>query len=192
MSIGRFPTDISVGSAGGPNFNTKTIVLKSGHEKRIRNWDTPRYSYDISYAVKTHRQLKTLVSFFVACRGRAESFRFKDWNDFTVTDQVLPTDGVSQTIQLIKTYGTTQFTQRRITKPVTATFKLNGVDYTDFTIDNETGIITHTGTVPLNTDILTWSGEFDVHCRFDTDELTYTLDNFNTGGLDVPIIEVLE
>lgn len=39
------------------------------------------------------------------------------------------------------------------------------------------------------TDALTWSGEFDVPCRFDTDELSTVLENYQMGSTSVPIVE---
>lgn len=39
------------------------------------------------------------------------------------------------------------------------------------------------------TDTLTWTGEFDVPCRFDTDELDIVLENYAVGSTSVPIVE---
>lgn len=42
-------------------------------------------------------------------------------------------------------------------------------------VDHSTGIITHTGG-PAPT---SWSGEFDVPCRFDTDQMKVSVDSYN-------------
>lgn len=39
-------------------------------------------------------------------------------------------------------------------------------------------------------DVLTWSGEFDVPCRFDTDALSIKLEHFEAGSASVPIVEL--
>lgn len=269
----QFPTDISYGSSFGPGWQTNVIRIRSGHEQRNQRWANPLYRGDVAYGVKTRSQMLDLIAFFQEVRGRAHGFRFKDWQDYAVTDEVLNQDG-SPTVQLIKKYGTgsNDYT-RDITKPVSGSVTLtrggpdpgDRSDYSTFTLDTTTGIVTLTadstadisniaqdasGTVTatghgfatgdeihvagvngmtqvndnvytitvvdvdtftLGTDtsgftaytsggtaslfvqsseLLTWSGEFDVPVRFDTDEISATYETYNNLSATVPVMEV--
>ena len=69
--------------------------------------------------------------------------------------------------------------------------KLNGGNFTAFTLDTTTGIVTFTGSpIPKGSDVLTWSGEFDVPCRFSSDKLEVTWGTVDYGHTRVMIEEV--
>ena len=142
----RFPVDISVESATGPGWMTDVIVMHSGKESRQQKWEEVRSEYDAAYGVKTMAQLHSLRDFFNEMRGRAHGFRFKDWFDYSVTDEPLVPDG-GPTVQLIKTYGS-GFNNyvKNITKPVSGevTINLGGSEYGSgsYTVDTTTGIVT--------------------------------------------------
>lgn len=142
----QFPTDISYGSRGGPEFLTDIIVLDSGHEARNINWSVSRSKYDVSYGVKDMAQLAALTQFFYARFGRAYGFRYKDWADYQATQEVLTHTG-SPTVQLVKTYtsGSRSYV-RTISKPVTGTvtMRVDGSPFSSFTLDVTTGIATLT------------------------------------------------
>ena len=78
-----FPTDISYGSVGGPGFMTNIIELDSGAEQRIARWNQARHKYNVAYGVKSYEQLYNLIDFYIARRGVANGFRFKDFTDCT-------------------------------------------------------------------------------------------------------------
>src|SRR5688500_4642354 len=102
----RFPTDISYGSGGGPEYSTDIVITQSGYEQRNANWAQARASYNVAHGVKTQAQLDTLIAFFRARKGRADGFRFKDWTDYQATGQALGTgDGVQTGFQLVKSYS---------------------------------------------------------------------------------------
>jgi len=142
----QFPTDISYGSRGGPQFLTEVMVLDSGHETRNINWALSRAKYDVSYGVRDVAQLAVLTRFFYARWGKAYGFRYKDWNDYQATQEVLVHTG-SPTVQLTKTYtsGSRSYV-RNITKPVTGTVTMRkgGSPFASFTLDTTTGIVTLT------------------------------------------------
>lgn len=172
-----FPVDISWGAQCGPSFKTVVVILDSGYEARNASWSAARLKYDVTHRVKTQAELNTLLAFFRAMRGRAHGFRFKDWSDYTATNEPLPF-GVSATIQLQKTYTTGAGSEvRTITKPVagTVTARKNGSS-TPVTFSTTTGILTLSAGAPLIGDVIDWSGEFDVPCRFDMDEMQSTID----------------
>lgn len=182
----RFPEDISYGATGGPGYNTDVIVVNSGHEQRNATWQDSRCVYDVAHGVKTQEQLNTLIAFFRVMKGRANGFRFKDWMDFTVAAG----EGIFWTIdathfQLVKRYSTAGNNyDRKITKPVSGTLSITGG--TVASVDYTTGIVTMTSGTPT-----AWTGEFDVPCRFDTDQMKVNIENYNafTWG-SVPVVEI--
>jgi len=191
----QFPSDISYGSRGGPEYSTDVIITQSGAEQRNINWQDARAVYNVAHGVKTHAQLEELIAFFRARKGRAYGFRFKDWGDFCATGQNIGTgDGVLTQFQLIKTYtsgGTTE--NRVITKPVdnSVYIYVGGVLKTGgFSVDNTTGVVTFS-VAPGNGVNITADFEFDVPVRFDTDRLSASLDSYGVNSwTDIPLVEV--
>lgn len=137
----RFPTDISLGSRGGPRWRTIVTPNQAGWETRIQKWEDIKSEYDVGYGVRSIEDGQALVAFFNEVRGRAYAFRYKDWLDYSVTDEILNLDG-TPTFQLQKVYGTGDNDYYRdIKKPVAGvTMKRNATSFTDFTLDTTTGI----------------------------------------------------
>lgn len=79
-----FPTNISIGALGGPQFSTDIVSVASGYEKRNINWQKSKAKYEVSHAVRTETEYAQLLAFFNMARGRANGFRFKDWMDYKV------------------------------------------------------------------------------------------------------------
>lgn len=178
----QFPTDISYGSTGGSAFNTTIFEASSGWEQRNINWSVSKAKYDVSYSIKSKSQMDALVNFFMAMNGRAYSFRFKDWGDYQIANQVIGTgNSVATTFQLVKSYGVgSRVFTRTIKKPVANTVTYVTVGGTvipqgsgagKYTLDTTTGIFTF-GTPPtVGLPIVVQYIEFDVPVRFDVDEL---------------------
>jgi uncharacterized protein (TIGR02217 family) len=191
----RFPTDISYGSSGGPEYATDIVVSQSGHEQRNINWVEARARYDVAHGVKSKTQLSTLIAFFRARKGRAYGFRFKDWSDYSAIGQLIALgDGAQNTFQLIKTYISDSITEtRNITKPVSGTVSiyLDGVvQTTGVSIDDTSGQITFVIAPPVGSSISA-DFEFDVPVRFDTDRLSAELDAYGVHSWqNIPLIEV--
>jgi len=191
----QFPTDISYGSAGGPEYSTDIVISQSGAEQRNVNWSAARAQYNVAYGVQTQTQLDALIAFFRARKGRAYGFRFKDWTDFEATAQSLGTGNGSQAqFQLQKLYtsgGVNEY--RTITKPVIGTVNiyLNAVlQTTGYTLDTTTGIVTFT-TAPASAVAVTADFEFDVPVRFDTDKMAATIDSYGVNSWqNIPLVEV--
>lgn len=153
----QFPTNISIGAVGGPEFSTHIVAIDSGYEQRNQRWDTCRLRYDVSHGVRTIEEMKQLVSFFRMVKGKAHGFRFKDYTDYTVgvtegrfaknVADAVPNIYASgeKTYQLYKTYDfSSNFTHRLINKPVAGSVKVfvNGVESTDFSLNTTTGLLT--------------------------------------------------
>lgn len=191
----RFPTDISYGSGGGPEYATDIIITASGHEQRNINWNAARARYNVAHGVKTQAQLDALVAFFRARKGRAYGFRFKDWTDYTATNQSIGTgNGSATNFQLRKTYNSGSVNEvRDITKPVSGTVAiyLNSVlQASGWSVNTATGVVTFSS-APGSGVAVTADFQFDVPVRFDTDRLTATLDAYGVNSwLDIPLVEV--
>ena len=201
-----FPVDISYGSKGGPGFNTTVLELSSGAEKRNQNWQRTRAKYDVSHGIKSRAQMDLLTAFFYTAAGRAHSFRFKDWADYIVPRETIgTTDTTTATFQMIKiyTFDTETYT-RNISKPIASGFTawVNSVSQvvvydvapgaSEVSINTTTGIVTIGATHAATTgQIVEVEGEFDVHCRFETDDLNIIHDFWETMSWDpIPIWEI--
>lgn len=191
----QFPPDISYGSSGGPLYVTDIVITAGGHEQRNVQWEQARARYNVAHGVKTKAQLEQLIAFFRARKGRAYGFRFKDWTDYQLVDQVIGVgDGVRTDFQLSKTYiSGSAHDVRIIRKPVAATVnvKVNGVAVTSgVSVSIGTGNIDFM-VAPAAGAVIAASAEFDVPVRFDTDRLSATLDDYGVHSwLDIPLIEV--
>lgn len=191
----QFPTDISYGSSGGPEYATDIVASQSGYEQRNVNWEQARARYNVAHGVKTKAQLDTLIAFFRARKGRAYGFRFKDWTDYQTSAESLGTgNGAKTQFQLVKWYVSGAVNeQRTISKPVSGTVQVykNAVLQTSgVSVDTTTGVVTFT-VAPANGVAVTASCQFDVPVRFDTDRLSAKLEAYGIHSwLDIPLIEV--
>jgi len=190
----RFPTDISYGSGGGPEFSTEVVELASGHEQRNVNWTYSRERWNVAYGVKDETLLDILIAFFYARQGRAIGFRFKNHADFEGTAVELGAgDGSTVDFQLIKVYDSGGFSYtRKISKPVsgTVTIYIDSVEETSLSIDYTTGVVTF-DVAPTSGEVVTASFEFDIPVRFDTDYLPQNLGDYQARSVDVQIVELM-
>jgi uncharacterized protein (TIGR02217 family) len=207
----QFPPAISAGAKGGPGFSTTVTTLSSGSEQRNVNWSRERPRYDISTGLRDVADFIAYEKFFYARMGKAIGFRFKDWADYRCpywrtavgdldTMQTLfTTTGALATFQLTKTYGDGGGSfVRTIRKIVSGTLALYhtgvlmtaGTGGSQYQVDVNTGIVTLGATVTATTGhTITGSFEFDVPCRFDTDELNATVEGNRIHVWDaIPVI----
>lgn len=202
----RFPTDLSLGSSGGPERRTEIVALNSGHEERNTPWSQSRRRYDAGVAMRSIDDLEEVISFFEARSGRVYGFRWKDWSDFksckislepSFDDQeIFVGDSIVKEIQLTKTYRSGNDAHvREVTKPVLGSISIGvaGVALEEgvhFTVDYETGKVSF-GEAPSEDALVTAGFEFDVPVRFDTDYLDVNLASFMAGSVpSIPIVEV--
>lgn len=113
----------------------------------------------------------------------------------TVTDAV-DGDDVTTIFQLVKNYptvGTGTDYDRALTKIVDHHIYIDAALQTittDYTIDTTTGLVTFT-TAPLTGETPSADVLFDVPCRFDTDDMARSLDDFNLSTWrSVKIVEI--
>lgn len=200
----RFPERIAMGAVGGPRFATTVAAVVGGSEQRNGQWSYPLYAWDVSQGVKNQADFQTLRAFFLTMRGRLHGWRFKDWTDYAVAhtgdEKGIVAGLTGTTFQLVKRYTSGAQTQdRKIVKPIASGFELKdtGVTLTlttDYTLNAATGVVTTTTTRTAAN--LTWSGQFDLPMRFDTDELKARIESRNVSqGLlhvwdSIPIVEL--
>lgn len=197
----QFPTEISYGSSGGPAFSTSVFESASGFEQRTLLWSEARAKYNVATGIKDKVDMDEVLAFFFNVRGRSIGFRFKDWADYQIADQVIGTgNGVQTVFNIVKTYevaGGLYTYDRRIYKPVSATVtgvKVNNVTQTittDYTIDYTTGKITFVSAPASGHAVKITAAEFDVPVRFDTDELPIVHEAWLAESLSsVPLVEL--
>jgi len=193
----RLPTHIERGASGGPTFLTTVIARASGMESRNQEWQYAKAKWDISYGIMNITDYTEVRLFFYARKGRANTFRFRDWTDYEATAALIGTGtGALTTFQLVKNYiDTASSYSRKITRIVAGTLSvyLNGVlvDPNDYTV-SATGLITF-DTAPLAAVSITATFEFDIPVRFDNDQLRMAVEWVGAASMpDITIVEVPE
>jgi uncharacterized protein (TIGR02217 family) len=190
----RLPDEVEQGATGGPSFQTTVLPLTNGGEQRNQDWQEVRHEWELSYGIQDKQDFELVRSFFFARRGQANSFRFKDWSDFELVDEVQGIgDGVNRDFQLIRVYesdGPSPYL-RRITRPVgTVVFKVDGTIVGK--ADNGLGQYT-LSVAPADGAVVTASCEFDIPVRFNVDKFSLKLDQAEAGSIgSLPVLEVRE
>ncbi len=198
----RLDVEISYGSLGGPGFKTSVATSGTGNEQRNQEWERARATYDLKYGIRDTNDMHNVIKFFYARRGRAYSWRFKDWLDYQIEDQnvhVVENDYTAgEVFQLFKRYedGAGDPYDRIISKPVEGSLvnlRHNNVimQASHYSVDWTTGEITLNQPYTQGTVISLDYIEFDVPVRFDIDELDISMDAFDQNSINsIPIIEV--
>lgn len=196
----RFPTGISYGSQGGPEFLTDIVPLRSGKTIRNKAWGYPLHKYNVLTGIKREAQLEEVREYFYAVAGRAYGFRYKDFSDWkscalgdtpAYDDQTIGTgDGSTAAFQLKKTYTKGALSQERlIQKPVAGTWLIGvagALVTSGYTMATGTGIFTFaTGSVPTTGQAITAGFEFDVPCEFGTDYFNVVIEDCNATTQDL-------
>ena len=162
---------VAYGSEFGQEFSTRITSLRSGVERRNANWSMPLGRYSVLYqALKPGDHIKVRAA-HMASLGALIPFRFKDYSDYQAQQEVIGAGtGAEQTLPLLKRYkfGPVEL-QRRIIKPVLNTVLVfaDGAPVAT-TVDYVAGTVTFTAAAGAE---ITWSGEFDIPVRFESDRL---------------------
>lgn len=173
----RFPDSVAEGSGGGPTFKTDVFTTNTALETRSARWSRPKHKYNAGFGILTTSDMDAVRVFFLVTRGRYNSFRFKDWNDYQLTSELIGTgNGVQLVYNITKKYTTGAYSYTRpIYKPVASGLLVyvNNVLKTlttDYTINTATGAITFV-VAPPNTHTVKVTCEFDVPVTFGDDAL---------------------
>lgn len=182
----RFPENLSAGSRFGPGYSTRQARNQGGYRAANRNWTYPLHRGDVARAVNSQSELNDLLAFFHGAAGMFNGFRFKNFNDYTVTGSqgtLIAIDSTHWQMAKTRTYGALS-TQWKVTKPLAGAVIAGSGSYSYSTI---TGIITKaSGADPSG-----WTGEFDFPVQFNIDEMlpewiAYELYNWSS----IPIVEL--
>lgn len=202
----RFPTNLSLGSVGGPERRTEIVTLNSGFEERNSPWEHSRRRYDAGVAMRSLDDLDLVLAFYEARRGQLYGFRWKDWADFKTSvssqepvfeDQEIGVgDSLTTEFQLSKNYISGDATYcRAVSKPVlhTVLVGIEGVEVFEgehFDCDYATGVLTFYE-APSEAARVSAGFYFDVPVRFDSDRLEMSVASFHAGEIpNVPVVEV--
>lgn len=184
---------LAIGTQGGPTWSTRQVGLASGIVRRNAMRSRPIHRYAILYQNLLPDQHRAVLDAFNACRGGVFGFRLRDPSEWQASGQVIATGtAASQTVQLAITYTFGgQSVVRPIRKPVAGVIvRANGVPIAA-TLDTTTGMATFTAPAGQT---VTWSGDFDVPVRFESDQLISEFNRAASGlilSADVPLIEDL-
>ena len=97
----RLPEELSKRAIGGPYFDTNVYNMGDGSEHRTIKNNLCQMKYEISYQNLDHKQIEYMISFFRARFGNIIGFRFKDWSDYSVKNQLIAVgDGLQDNFQL--------------------------------------------------------------------------------------------
>ncbi len=204
----RLPDRVESGAQFGPSFRNVIQESISGFEQRFGQWTKCRAVGDLSYSLMTSNDptgdFYAILAMYRAHHGSLYPFRFRDWSDYLAVDAVFGEgDGVTVAFQLSKTYdpglillnssGTYLYVRDITLLASVPVIKVDGVTktvVTDYNI-SDTGLVTFTSP-PANDKPLTWSGEFDVPVRFDTDQLPVIFNEADLTSIgSIPIKEVI-
>jgi len=157
-----------------PKFSTRIHEATSGKEYRASYWTSPKWYFGLSYEVldETEEQndLRILGGFFLARKGRFDSFLYRDETDCSVTDQAIGTgDGTRTSWQLVRSFG--EFTEPIKNIDGTPEVFIDGAK-TGYTIST-TGVVTFAG-VPGAGAKITANFNYFFRCRFDLDEAEFS------------------
>lgn len=106
------PPGLAYGTKRVPLWATKVLTASSGRELRGQLQSYPRYRYILSYEVLRSggrwglTELEEMLGFFNRVGGSADTFLFRDEDDYLVSDEALGTsDGVTDEYRLVRVYG---------------------------------------------------------------------------------------
>ncbi len=190
----RLPDFISIHASGGPHFFTKIATTNSARELRLCERDFAIHKYVVKNCLLSTKKFYQLNSFFRARYGMKYSFRFKDYSDFKVENQLLHANNSFKKFALIKSYNNEGFSCfRKITKAIENSIQIFIDDQAlllNWHYSNGFIILTE----PLEAQQrLTASFEYDVNTRFCHDYFDYKYNDDGTVLIDnLQIVEVCD
>lgn len=202
----EFPRDIAEGCQAVIERRDEVVTLASGHEETNQRWSRSRRSWDAGLALRSGDDLAEVVAFFEQVRGRANSFRFRDWLDWrsapagvpvAPTDQPAGTgDGAETVFQIQKQYGLVNPYLRPIAlpHPVSLRVALDGEEVlTGWSLSAVGGKLVFSSPPPAGA-VVTAGFTYDVPVRFGESSLSVSWAYFNStrGAGSAPAIPLLE
>lgn len=210
----RFPESVSAKMVFGPAYSAQIAAALSGKEQRNQLWTLPLRRGTVGHDIMAQADFNTLLDFFNVAEAETHVWRFKDWSDFSVTSDrgrlgnlgvssAASTGTGSATYQLFKRYVnsanlTLNPKDRVIAKPVSSQIAIYrggslqafGAGAGQISCDTTTGTITWVSSFPGSGEALSWVGQFDVPCRFNTAHMAAVTHLINNESW--PTIEIVE
>lgn len=208
----EFPRDIAQGCQAILERRDEVVTLASGHEETNQRWTHARRSWAAGLGIRSKRDLAKVVAIFEEVRGRANSFRFRDWLDWQSgggtgphdsdnpvggTDQPLGAplpgsseyqvatgDGVTTAFQVVKRYGLVNPYLRPIALPHAASLRvaIDGAEVASGWSVSAQGGVITFNSAPPPGSALTAGFTFDVPVRFAQNTLSVEWAYFNETG----------
>jgi hypothetical protein len=109
----QLPERLSAGARGGPTFAKTVLVSTTGHAYINERYTRPIWKYTVEFSEVLDSDVMLVRDLFMATRGGAEGFLFKDPRDYTATAQPI----IAGVLHRRYTIGGITF-DRRITRPI--------------------------------------------------------------------------
>jgi hypothetical protein len=107
------PERLTSGARGGPTFAKTVLTSTTGHAYINERYTRPIWKYTVEFSEVLDSDVMLVRDLFMATRGGAEGFLFKDPRDYTATAQPI----ISSLLYRRYTIGGITF-DRKITRPV--------------------------------------------------------------------------
>lgn len=183
---------VDYGFEGGPRYKTNIGEYPNRLEDRDSAWKYAKHEYSASFGNIDDPDRDFIIAGFHVCAGRKHAIKFKDWNDFTIEDQVIEVlPGTANPIQLYKTYAPFGPEYVKV-RPVQAFKYATIVDEFDAEVpgilDTETGIFTPADEW-TSQEYRIESAEFYVWVRYDDDYNSMTINSWRANTAKVTLKE---
>lgn len=184
--------EVDYGFDGGARYKTNIAQMENSFNDKDAGWKYSVHEFNASFGDIDEDVRDFLIEVFHACRGRLHSFKFKDWNDYKIEDQLIEVPGgTSDKIQIYKTYqpaGWPAFTHRPIQALNFCVIEDENGDVVDGTLNKETGEFTPTGAWGMG-EYRIRAAEFYVWVYFDDDYNSMTINSWRAHTAKVTLIE---
>jgi uncharacterized protein (TIGR02217 family) len=188
--IGVFPSlpGLAWSVTKTPTFQTRIQRAVSGRELRALDYPYPLWQFTLVFdflrdnPTAGYDELRTLMGFFLLCRGAFGTFLFRDPSDDQVTGQQIGVGDASTTVfQLQRAIGATLpgggFLEPVVAPNILSAAYLDGITQSpgNYNVDPNTGLVTF-NTAPGSGLIITADYSYYFRCRFVDD--SYAFENF--------------
>ena len=171
-----------------PTFQTRIQRAVSGRELRALDYPYPLWQFTLVFDLLRdnpsagYDELRTLMGFFMLCRGAFGTFLFRDPSDDRVVGQQIGVGDASTAVfQLQRTMGTMLpgggFQEPIVAPDAVSAVYFNGITQSpsSYSVDASTGLVTF-NTAPGGGLIITADYSYYFRCRFIDD--SYAFENF--------------
>ena len=169
----RLPTNVELGAIRHDDEDIEIVTTDGGWEVRNARQSQSLLRFDISFPASRRDDADYLavIAMFKAARKSLHTFRFRDWSNYQLDEEVIGTgDGTTTAFQVKQSWTVDGVTHgRNITRPVSplSVYKDGVLQGSGYSINYTTGVLTFTAAPALGVEISV-SGEFDIPVRFET------------------------